>query len=608
MNSTLNPWKRLSLRSKLICLLVVVPTVSLLIFLNIAIRIFESDKTAYVFGTNSSLATSLAPQVATGIKRLSTLASTVVANLGPQGELSSTGRSFLDNESAINEVRIFERKGRNAKLIFEKASEGEPLSEKLDPDVTALSPDDFPRIFATEDGRREIAFFVQRDQDEIIILLGVSEDAIALGFNETGAQKTLLVRDDGTVILPMSAASAAVVQDLFRGAFASSLNLNNAGVEQVETSDGSKKLVSYADVGIASLKVLVFADDSVTGAAIASLVREAAVALFGVIGVVLILSVFASRALTSTLARLTEAAARIAKGDFGSKIGLTTQDEVGILAQGFDRMTVEVERLLEETASKARMEQELEMGRAVQTNLFPKEYSKTIGGKVEVAGFYEPASECGGDWWFYNEVNGYTYLWMGDATGHGVPAALFTSAARAAVAVIQQSGNLEPSDCLQALNAALYQTGGGGMAMTFFLIRIDNRTGEVLYSNASHEHPYVLRGSTETITHKSFDTLDANTNPRLGENPDATFHQSSFKLEDGDVLLLYTDGVYEITNDSGDELGRRRFQKLLANALLPKVSPEASLETLLTGCKSWQGNQSLNDDVTLLMARFRKSA
>ncbi len=109
--------------------------------------------------------------------------------------------------------------------------------------------------------------------------------------------------------------------------------------------------------------------------------------------------------------------------------------------KNFNIMAAEVSRLLDQTAEKARMESELQTAKTVQETLFPETRAKI--GPLAIAGYYEPASECGGDWWHYCQIGNKIFLWIGDATGHGAPAALITSAAKSASTIIERL-NISP--------------------------------------------------------------------------------------------------------------------------------------------------------------------
>lgn len=120
---------------------------------------------------------------------------------------------------------------------------------------------------------------------------------------------------------------------------------------------------------------------------------------------------------------------------------------------------------MSETAEKARMESELQTAKTVQETLFPA-FQNTFE-NLQIAGHYEPASECGGDWWYYYKTNNKIILCIGDATGHGAPAALITSAARSAASVTENL-NLEAHQIMHYLNKAIYDVSRGRVMMDFF--------------------------------------------------------------------------------------------------------------------------------------------
>jgi sigma-B regulation protein RsbU (phosphoserine phosphatase) len=324
----------------------------------------------------------------------------------------------------------------------------------------------------------------------------------------------------------------------------------------------------------------------------------------------MILAVFAARRMTLALSRLSFATTKISQGDFNVRVEVSG-GEIGVLAESFNTMASEVSRLMLETAEKARMESELATARAVQETLFPESAANL--GSVEIAGHYAPASECGGDWWHYCENGDKVYIWVGDATGHGVPAALLTSAARAVTSVITLGPPRPVSECLSILNHAICETSKGKMMMTFFLACIDKRTGEMNYANASHEPPMILHKMSEEPTRNDFTPLNEINNPRLGEQPDIGFRETKVWLEPGDCVVFYTDGLTDVKNKESKAWGERRFLKALASEIHAKVhkgdaSSNDSLKMALNGVvadvESFREQTQLDDDVTLILCRF----
>ena len=195
-------------------------------------------------------------------------------------------------------------------------------------------------------------------------------------------------------------------------------------------------------------------------------------------------------------------------------------------------MAGQITTLMTQVADRARMEKELETARVVQENLFPP--AEAEGKGFDLAGFYTPASECGGDWWGYFQNGTRLFLLIGDATGHGVPAALITAAAQSCCTTIQQmhgrSPNipLTPASIMQDLNVAIHTAANGGMNMTFLIVMLDLATGKLVYANASHELPVVLTGEDGA---PEVDMLMGNPGVCLGESRDSVYPEHSVQLK-----------------------------------------------------------------------------
>src|SRR5207244_8208632 len=105
-------------------------------------------------------------------------------------------------------------------------------------------------------------------------------------------------------------------------------------------------------------------------------------------------------------------------------------DEIGILGENFNFMADQLVVLLQQTAEKARLEQELEVARTIQETLVPPN-DPVSNGFFKFACYFQPASQSGGDWWTWHQLVGDKVLVViGDVTGHGVPSAMITAAAK----------------------------------------------------------------------------------------------------------------------------------------------------------------------------------
>lgn len=276
--------------------------------------------------------------------------------------------------------------------------------------------------------------------------------------------------------------------------------------------------------------------------------------------------------------------------------------------------TFEIIQLLRDTADKARLDKELETAKHVQDTMFPP--SSLTMGPLRVESYYTPAAECGGDWWGCVELPGDRVLFsIGDATGHGVPPAMVTATAKAACSVLHglakhpKSFAASPKIVLHLLNKAVYESTHGAILMTFFVLVLDRKTGEMTYATASHDPIYQYRkppaGDWEPGTPGSKDLLDVlmvDPGPRLGENPEAYYAEGHGKLSPGDFLLLYTDGLPEGKNPEKEEYGERKFLRSIARKA--NDGPTAIREQILSDFREFTKGEPLHDDVTLVVVEW----
>jgi sigma-B regulation protein RsbU (phosphoserine phosphatase) len=313
-----------------------------------------------------------------------------------------------------------------------------------------------------------------------------------------------------------------------------------------------------------------------------------------------IISLLASKNLTQDLRLLTRATKRVAEGDFDFQLKMSSKDEVGQLAQSFNMMALEISRLLSQTAEKARMENELKTAKTVQDTLFPP--ASALIGDLEICGFYEPASEIGGDWWHYSQVEDKIFLWIGDATGHGAPAALITSAAKSAATILERL-DIDPAQGMRLLNRSIFEVARGKIMMTFCLAIYDIKTHKLYYTNASHEAPFLIPRDADPIKKKHLVPLNEATFPRLGQDPEAQYEVSAIDLNPGDRVFFYTDGLPDIQNPQGEIWGEREFVKTLVQVHQQRKSANETIREMTETFQSYRQKSELKDDVTFFMIR-----
>lgn len=602
---------RFSIRYKLLLLLTILPVICLSLYLFMATSLFEKDKIAYVYDSSTAVARSLSGQTRMELAH-------IISNLKPifesfdrvKNDFSSSGKESFNRQKKIKAIELLTKtaNGYSQPAILEIPS---AKAEQLfsNPDWTSQ----------WREKAEQYGFYITKHPTAVgsIVMAQVHKNAAgqpeAVSINVfdapeltdtflgASAYQNYLIHRKGEIAISPEDSNQKI-------SFKNLLELpTSEGTSEVNGVDGTAFLASFSDIGFENWTVVSIVDKAAALKTVDVLMAKSILFFISLISSTLIISLFASGRMTSTLRELFDATKKMAQGQFDVKIKVDSNDEVGGLAQGFQWMAAEVSRLMKETAEKARMESELSTVKTVQETLFPEAEGQFAG--VKVRGHFEPASECGGDWWSYSKVGDKMYVWIGDATGHGAPAALVTSAARSAAAIIESIPDITPGKAMEVLNHAIHQTSRGKILMTFLIASIDTKTGEVVYANASHEVPYILKkvagraGSKKDLV----PILEVN-GPRLGEKDHTKYEEGKFKLEAGEILALYTDGVLDIQNTGGEKIGERNFLKALAKLTTMETPVVAKMESLTTDLNSYRSGTMLIDDVTLMLCEYEKAS
>jgi predicted ester cyclase len=212
------------------------------------------------------------------------------------------------------------------------------------------------------------------------------------------------------------------------------------------------------------------------------------------------------------------------------------------------------QRLEQERIERERAEQELRVARSIQQASLPKEVPQLEG--WHIAPFYRPAREVGGDFYdFFGLEDGRLGIVVGDATGHGVPAALVMASARSMLRAVAQASN-SPGDALRRVNDPLATDIPPNMFVTCFYAILDPRSGSLTYANAGHDLPYLHRDG-------DFEELRARGMP-LGLMPDMVYEEKETILQGGEAALFYSDGLVEAHDPKGEMFGFPRLRRLVA--------------------------------------------
>jgi sigma-B regulation protein RsbU (phosphoserine phosphatase) len=264
-------------------------------------------------------------------------------------------------------------------------------------------------------------------------------------------------------------------------------------------------------------------------------------------------------------------------------------------------MAIENARLYQLAVDKGRMERELQMARDVQSSLLPRTTPYLQG--WEFAAQWEPAQEVSGDFYDFIPVE---YVKVGkptqvpkaelglviaDASGHGMPAALFMTLTHSIVrASVTQARPI--TECIAQANRLVCADATDGMFVTLLYAQLAPNSGQFVYVNAGHNPPFWYHAATRELTE-----LMSNDIP-LGLEAARAFEQHSIELEKDDFVVFYTDGITEAPNLAGDEFGKYQLRRvILAHAQHTLTQLLAAIQQ---AAREFVGSAAQYDDMTLV--------
>lgn len=252
-------------------------------------------------------------------------------------------------------------------------------------------------------------------------------------------------------------------------------------------------------------------------------------------------------------------------------------------------------QLLYDTAERASLKKQLEVARAVQQMLVPGE-DVIERGSLRLASHFQPAAECGGDWWTFHDLpDGRLLTVIGDVTGHGISSAIITGAAKAACDLARALGGerLTTGELLRLMNSCIHEAGKQRFLMTCAACIFEPATRALTLANAGHPFPYLVRNGAvrQLASHGS----------PLGASSAAEYPSTTVSLEQGDTLLWFTDGVTECENEAREQFTDKRLRALFQS--VAALAPEQARDLIVEAVSRFRGDHPLDDDMTLVVAR-----
>ena len=258
-------------------------------------------------------------------------------------------------------------------------------------------------------------------------------------------------------------------------------------------------------------------------------------------------------------------------------------------------VAIENIRLFHETLEQEVMKKELELAARMQTMLIPdnKELPKTK--HLEVTGYYHPHYDVGGDYYDCLDLgNGITGFCIADVSGKGVSAAILMSNFQASFRALF-TADVKLDTLIHKLNEVVVINASGEKFITFFVARYDENSRRLEYINAAHNPPVLYNSSTSETIHLEASCVGIG---MLDQIP--FINSESITIENPSKIVMYTDGLSELKDDSGEDIGTKPVIEHINNS----GSIEENIVSLIRDLGIPDDNPHMFDDVSIIAAEF----
>lgn len=322
------------------------------------------------------------------------------------------------------------------------------------------------------------------------------------------------------------------------------------------------------------------------------------IAVVVAIAVVIGIAIWLASSITRPLEVLLKDMQVVSKGNLAHRTSARSNDEIGILAQEFNKMTESLQEAQAAVIEQEKAAYELSLAREVQQHLLPAQPPIISGWQCQ--SFYQGAKAVSGDYFDFIPLGG--GLWgfiIADVSGKGIPGSMMMAVTRTVVRLIAPRHGAAADETLKETNRLIAKQIKRGMFVTALYAVLNEATGVITYASAGHNPMVIYRAATrshELSTAKGI-ALGFNEGPIF----DRTIQRAEIALQRGDAIVLYTDGFPEAMNARGEEFGEERFYQLIcANGHL---AAPAMVEAMVAGIAAHRGDAEQSDDLTLLVVK-----
>lgn len=313
-------------------------------------------------------------------------------------------------------------------------------------------------------------------------------------------------------------------------------------------------------------------------------------------GLIVIILVLISTYIDKPLRKLTKQMKLLLTGRPYKKITTNRVDEIGVIAQFFNEITQNLESISQKLKEGQRMSSELEIASSIQRSILPDKSPDVPN--LEVVAKTRPAVEVGGDSFDFIQRENATYFYIGDVTGHGAPAALVMMMVNTLLHTYSEMYS-SVYDIVVNTNRILKPRIKAAMFMTMVMLKWDHVEKKMSYVGAGHEYLLIYRAATGQV-----ESIPAG-GVALGMVPDNSklVKEQNIDLSDGDMVIVYTDGITEAKNDKEEMFGLERLIESIKK-YATQYGPEGVIHHTAVNFSQYVGNAEQIDDITLMALKY----
>lgn len=329
--------------------------------------------------------------------------------------------------------------------------------------------------------------------------------------------------------------------------------------------------------------------------------RKATLTVFLVTLAILIIGVGASFLLTQyvvqPIMKIAKGAKEIGQGNLEYKIAVHTKDELELLANQFNVMTGQLAEAQQMMLEQERLQYELDIATNIQKSLIPKKIPKYSG--IEISAYYNSAKEVGGDYYdFFDLDEKRLGIVVADVSGKGVPGAMVMVMVRS-ILKAEAYSNRTAFNTMVKTNKYIFKDIQPGMFVTAFYGILDTEKKMLQFVNAGHNHLIVYKKNQNKCETYSEPGIPLGIQDSAGFQD--TMRGKMLKLEKGDIVIQYTDGITEAKNISHDEFEMDRLIQSIVNN--NTLSTDLLIKAIMNDVKKFCGDAPQYDDIAIVAIR-----